>query len=202
MSRSGLACIPERSPLQGRHRFGLPRTGNSSPNVSTKGDKGVGLIPERSAGGKMMRGWLAGLVLGVTWLGVAGPALAQDPPSPARQTQQDRMRQCNADAKRDELKGEARRSFMRECLSRRPAGEAQPSAEARPAQGTAALAAGVTGYRTEAEAKAACGDDTVVWGSRDSRVFHLAGSRFYGKTQHGSYLCRSQAELGGYRTAR
>jgi psiF repeat len=153
-----------------------------------------------------MRGLLSAMVLGGIWLGAAAPGMAENPPSPARQAQNERMRQCNAEAKRDELKGDARRGFMRQCLSRRPEGgtrgEARPTAEQQRAQGSAALAAAVPGYRTEAEAKAACGDDAVVWGSRDSRIFHLANSRFYGTTQQGSYLCRTQAELGGYRAAR
>jgi hypothetical protein len=131
--------------------------------------------------------------------------MAADAPSPARQAQQERMRACNAEAGQNALKGPERRSFMRQCLSHKaatgPAGaSAESAAPALPAG--APPAAAVASYRTEAAAKAACGDDMVVWGGSDSRVFHSSGSRFYGATQRGAYLCRMQAELGGYRAAR
>lgn len=37
-------------------------------------------------------------------------------PSPAQQAQQQRMKACNADAAKQELKGDARKKFMSECL--------------------------------------------------------------------------------------
>jgi hypothetical protein len=81
---------------------------------------------------------------------------------------------------------------MSSCLSGSPAATGRPS----PAGNSA------TTYPNEAAARTGCADDTVVWGNSDTRVFHLAGSRFYGKTQDGAYLCRSAAELAGYRAAR
>jgi hypothetical protein len=64
----------------------------------------------------------------------------------------------------------------------------------------ATLAAGQ--YRTEAEARAACGTDPVVWGNSESKVFHPQGGRFYGRTQQGAYMCTRQATAAGYRAAR
>ena len=39
----------------------------------------------------------------------------------AANTQQDRMKSCNADAKAQNLSGDARKSFMKTCLSNQPA---------------------------------------------------------------------------------
>ena len=46
------------------------------------------------------------------------PAQAREP-SPAQQAQHQRMRSCNADARTRELRGDPRKSFMRQCLRRR-----------------------------------------------------------------------------------
>lgn len=54
---------------------------------------------------------------------VAMPAMAQpNPPSDAQLRQQERMRQCNADARQNNLTGEARQRFMSACLAGRPTG--------------------------------------------------------------------------------
>lgn len=37
-------------------------------------------------------------------------------PSPAQAAQQEKMKQCNADAKTKDLKGDERKKFMSECL--------------------------------------------------------------------------------------
>jgi uncharacterized protein HemX len=54
-------------------------------------------------------------------LGLAAPAFAQDKqadkaPSKAQQAQQQRMKTCNAQASKKELKGDKRQDFMSECL--------------------------------------------------------------------------------------
>ena len=62
-----------------------------------------------------------------------GNALAADAakkePSPAQQAQQEKMKACNADAGKKELKGDERKKFMSECLSAKPAA-AEPAAPA------------------------------------------------------------------------
>ncbi len=120
------------------------------------------------------------------------PATAPAAAPAAAPSQQDRMRRCNADAGTRELTGEPRRVFMRECLS----GGATPTAN------RGGVASAATTYSTEGAARTACAEDAVVWGNGDTRVFHLQGSRFYGKTQNGAYLCRGAAEMAGYRAAR
>ena len=64
---------------------------------------------------------------------VTGSALAADAekkaPSPAQQAQQDKMKACNADAGKKELKGDERKKFMSECLSAKSASAAAPGTQ-------------------------------------------------------------------------
>lgn len=55
------------------------------------------------------------IVLALSLAMLALPAFAQ-------QTQQDRMKTCNADAAKRELKGEERKTFMKDCLSAKKEG--------------------------------------------------------------------------------
>ena len=53
-------------------------------------------------------------------------------------------------------------------------------------------------FSTEAAAKAHCPGDTVVWATlTKSKAYHLSGDRYYGKTRHGAYMCRKDAESAG-----
>jgi hypothetical protein len=56
---------------------------------------------------------------------LAVPAAAADrparEPTAAQLAARERMRNCNADARNQSLRGDPRKAFMRECLSRRPA---------------------------------------------------------------------------------
>jgi hypothetical protein len=71
---------------------------------------------------------------------------------------------------------------------------------AAPDSGTAAPAAGQ--YASEAEAKAACFGDTVVWANLNTKVYHYAGGRSYGKTKKGAYMCERSTEAAGIRAAK
>jgi hypothetical protein len=66
----------------------------------------------------------------------------------------------------------------------------------------AAHTSALHGYKTVAEAKTGCGADTVVWRARGSKVFHLANSKYFGKTKHGSYVCEKAAEAKGLHPAK
>ncbi|MEI8393671.1 MAG: hypothetical protein WCF85_02970 [Rhodospirillaceae bacterium] len=65
----------------------------------------------------------------------------------------------------------------------------------------AALAADVTAYATEADAAKACGTDPVVWDNVKTKVYHTKGARWYGKSKHGAYVCRADADKAGHRVA-
>jgi hypothetical protein len=56
-----------------------------------------------------------------------------------------------------------------------------------------------THYTNAASAQKACPSDAVVWLNTKSRVYHLAGQRWYGLTRHGAYVCQAQADAAGDR---
>ncbi|MGH7119733.1 MAG: hypothetical protein ACREFP_12210 [Acetobacteraceae bacterium] len=47
------------------------------------------------------------------------------------------------------------------------------------------------------EAQKSCGTDAVVWANLRTRVYHLAGSHWFGKTKKGAYFCKSAVEKAG-----
>ncbi|HUZ62559.1 MAG TPA: hypothetical protein VMU82_02490 [Acetobacteraceae bacterium] len=52
-------------------------------------------------------------------------------------------------------------------------------------------------YKTQAAAQQVCGSDPVVWANTRSKVFHLPGDRYFGKTKSGAYVCQKVAEAAG-----
>ena len=82
---------------------------------------------------------------------------------------------------------------------------APPAASAPPPATTAkppASAASSVEFKDEASAKAHCPSDTVVWLIPRSKVYHLAGNRYYGTTKKGTYICKQDADKLGARVAR
>ena len=61
---------------------------------------------------------------------------------------------------------------------------------------------GVGQYRTEAEAKERCFSDTVVWVNLKSRIYHFAGTKNYGNTKEGIYMCERGAIAHGDRASK
>jgi hypothetical protein len=57
-------------------------------------------------------------------------------------------------------------------------------------------------FATEAEAKAHCPGDTVVWANTRSKIYHFAGTRTYGKTKTGAYMCEKDTAAVGIRSAK
>ena len=57
-------------------------------------------------------------------------------------------------------------------------------------------------YTTELAARARCPSDTVVWVNTPTRIYHYSGTRYYGQTHRGAYMCEADARAGGYRAAR
>jgi hypothetical protein len=52
-------------------------------------------------------------------------------------------------------------------------------------------------YKTEADAKQACGTDPVVWANLKSKALHSVGDQYYGKTKEGAFMCQSVAVKEG-----
>ncbi len=57
-------------------------------------------------------------------------------------------------------------------------------------------------FATEAEAKASCSGDTVVWVNTGTKVYHHAGAATYGKTKRGAYMCEKDTAAAGFRAAK
>jgi hypothetical protein len=54
-------------------------------------------------------------------------------------------------------------------------------------------------FKTTATAAAHCPGDVVVWSTLSkSGSYHLSGSRYYGKTKHGAYVCEKDAKAAGF----
>lgn len=76
------------------------------------------------------------------------------------------------------------------CRSGKPSGAA--------ALQTGAAPAGAVAHSTPPN----CGGESAVWAIQGAKVYLLPGDRLYGKTKRGEYLCLSQAEAQGFRSAR
>ena len=79
-----------------------------------------------------------------------------------------------------------------------PPSQTQPPAKAAPTQASHSSRSSVQQYKTEADAKSHCGTDQVVWGNTSSHVLHDSGTKYYGKTTHGAYMCKGLAVNAGY----
>ena len=57
-------------------------------------------------------------------------------------------------------------------------------------------------FATEAQAKATCPADTVVWVNLTSKIYHFSGFRNYGTTKNGAYMCEKDTATQGMRAAK
>jgi hypothetical protein len=73
---------------------------------------------------------------------------------------------------------------------------AKPAAPGKPA------AAAADQFAAESEAKARCPSDTVVWVNLSSKIYHFAGTKDYGKTKRGAYVCEKDTATSGFRAAK
>jgi hypothetical protein len=55
----------------------------------------------------------------------------------------------------------------------------------------------LTLYKTASSA--ACSGGQTVWVDPDTKTYYPKGDKLYGKTKHGGYNCRKQADAAGYR---
>lgn len=89
-----------------------------------------------------------------------------------------------------------------------PAKQAPAPAPARatpvkPAPAVATATPTVSGqFTTEAQAKARCPADTIVWVNLRSKVYHFSTSKDYGTTKRGAYMCEKETAAAGFRAAK
>lgn len=53
-------------------------------------------------------------------------------------------------------------------------------------------------YRTESEAKASCGKDTVIWADRYAGYLFFRREKEYARTHYGAFACMSDAQRSNY----
>jgi len=118
--------------------------------------------------------------------------LASSPPVLA---QQKTVKQCRAEwsANKAEIvaSGKTQRAFVAECRGMPLAARAAPASELGKGQ-----------YATEADAKNACRADSIVWVNLRSHAYHGAGSKNYGTTKAGAYMCEKESIAAGFHPAR
>ena len=137
------------------------------------------------------------------------------------------MKQCGADWKAAKAagttNGQTWAEFLKTCKAQKaaataPAPAATPMAAPAPAATPApapaptpmaskpmkpaprkstAAATGAGEFASEAEAKAKCPSDTIVWVNTKSHKYHYAGHRSYGTTKQGAYMCEADATAAG-----
>ena len=87
-----------------------------------------------------------------------------------------------------------------------PAPAAKPPSSAptnaRPAPTAAGNPTGENEFSSEAQAKARCPGGTVVWVNLNSKIYHFSGTRNYGTTEHGAYMCEGDTAAAGMRAAK
>jgi hypothetical protein len=144
--------------------------------------------------------------------------------SAASQAQQKTAKACEAEWRANKAAiqgaGKTKKAFMIECRAgtgqTAAARQAQPAPDqsaappprqtareqaARNRRGTAtATRAGE--FATEAEAKAHCPGQNVVWANTRSKIYHYRGAHAYGTTRKGAYMCEKDTAAAGMRSAK
>jgi hypothetical protein len=78
-----------------------------------------------------------------------------------------------------------------------------PATAAKPAAPIPATAStGTNQFTAEAQAKARCPTDTVVYVNLSSKIYHFAGHKDYGNLKNGTYMCEKDTAAAGARAAK
>jgi hypothetical protein len=83
-----------------------------------------------------------------------------------------------------------------------PPSKPAPPSTANPAPHAPASELGPNEFSTEAQARARCPTDTIVWVNLTSKIYHFSGAKSYGTTKHGAYECERDATAAGMRAAK
>jgi len=151
---------------------------------------------------------------------LCGMVLLAIAPSPSAFAQQKSAAACRAEWRANkaanQAAGKTEKAYVAECRSgatpTAKSGTAAPAPRgatsnrqvtAQPAPTRRAAPSTVAGeFSTEAEAKAHCPGDTVVWANTASKIYHFSGHRSYGSTKAGAYMCEKDTAAAGIRAAK
>jgi hypothetical protein len=84
----------------------------------------------------------------------------------------------------------------------KPAAPVPAATAPKQAPKPAAAPTGANQYTTEAQAKARCPSDTVVYVNLSSKIYHFAGHKDYGNLKNGAYMCEKDTAGAGVRAAK
>jgi hypothetical protein len=84
----------------------------------------------------------------------------------------------------------------------KPAGPTPAATVPKQAPAPAAASTSANQYTTEAQAKARCPSDTVVYVNLNSKIYHFAGHKDYGNLKSGAYMCEKDTAGAGARAAK
>jgi hypothetical protein len=114
-----------------------------------------------------------------------------------------------------QAKGITQKAYVAECraggATTKPATTPAPAATTAPTTTTAAgrpapsattARTGANQFSTEAQAKARCPTDTVVWVNLSSGIYHFPGHKTYGQTKKGAYMCERDTATAGFHAAK
>ena len=79
---------------------------------------------------------------------------------------------------------------------------AAPAPAPAPSSYNVPTPAGTGQFGSPQEAQYRCPGATVVWVNERSRIYHFAGTRDYGHTKRGAYMCEADAQAAGNRAAK
>ena len=147
------------------------------------------------------------IALGIAFLSIG---LAAAPVSAQQKTVRACMDEWRANKTDNQAKGITEKAYVQQCRSGATTAVSTPSpASQRPqatvhSRSTSGSAGPATGneFVSEAQAKAHCRSDTVVWANLKSKVYHFQSAKSYGNTKSGAYMCERDANSAGMRAAK
>ena len=160
---------------------------------------------------------------------VPAPAPNQSGGSSAQKTAKECVAEWRADKAGMQARGTTEKAYVEACRSggttpaaaapeQKPVVPAAPAPkQAAPARSTNVPSAppaqapsaankeqtlAVGQFAEQGLAKARCPTDTVVWLNIRSKIYHFAGSKSYGTTEHGAYMCEKEALAAANRASK